>query len=267
MRLLWIMLAVLLLAGCKSQPVPPRVFDRPDAAPVTGALAERDVRVTTAADRIDAAVAAVPEVKARVEPETVEIRAAVASAPAEDVSALIKTFESQLDNREREIARLEAQNQKLLDRELVFQARGLTGLGIALVLAFGVSVAFGGGLVAAAKTWPIAVMGVGCLGLAQIVAHPWFMPSMAGLLALALGYTIYYVYDRHREGRLKGSLEKKAALLRKIVPVLDDAYEHGAETMREVLDHGVFDKLSKQLNREEKALVHEVRKEVQEVGA
>ncbi len=263
-----VIVAFILLSGCKSVDRPEaREFARADPAPVIASQGEREVRVLASADRIDAVAKSAPEVQPALESETSEIRAAVASAPAEDVTLLIATFEGQLDDREREIERLSAQVKQLINQELRWQARGLTGLGIALVLAFGVSVAFGGGLVAAAKTWPIALMGVGCLGLAQIVAHPWFMPSIAGLLALGAGYAIYYVFDRHREGRLKSSLEKKASLLRKIVPVLDEARESASDTVRSVLENGVFARLSQRMNREDKVTVHEVRREIKEVEA
>jgi len=227
---------------------------------------DKDVRVVEAADRIDQVAATAPDVQPAIKVETQAIRTAVATAPAEDVNALIATFEGQLDARESEINRLLGQIEKLQDQELRWQARGLTGLGIALVLAFGVSVAFGGGLMAAAKTWPIAVMGVGCLGLAQIVSHPWFMPTMAGLLALGFGYVIYYCYDKHRDGKLKTMIQRKAAVLDKVVPVLDHARKHASKTMREVLDGGVFGQLSNLMSDDEKAVVKQVRREVDATG-
>jgi hypothetical protein len=230
--------------------------------PLIEAATKKDNRILESADRIDAAVSSDPGVESVVKPETTEIRDAVASVPAREIEELIKVYEKHLASQAKEIERLHGQVSKLQGSELRWQARGLTGLGIAMALSFGVSVAFGGGLLAAAKTWPLLLIGVGALGLAQIVSHPWFMPSMAALLVASLGYVVYYIWDRNSEGRLKSSLDKKVALLAKIIPVLDEARENATGHFKTILDKNIFSRFSRDFNRDEKVLVHDVRKQL-----
>lgn len=254
-------LCVLALAGCSSFPFSGKgesartpITARPASGPVVESHVAKDSRVIASADRIDAATTE-PAIAA----ETAEIRDAVASAPAINLQPLVNEFNRALDARDREIDRLREAVTAAQNKELVYQARGLTIVGFGCLAAFGLGIAFGGGVVAAMKLWPVAVIGVGCLGLAQIVAHPWFMRGVLATGTLGLAWLVYYVIDRHKAGRLRASVDRKLEVLREVVPVLDDAYDSAADSVKAFLDASIFDRLSRKFSPAHKAAVHEVR--------
>jgi len=241
---------MLMLSGCAQGPV--SLVERPETA---GTMAQHELKdsvVLTEADAIDAIAPAA-------KPHTDAQRQAVAAAPAEDLQPLFDQFNAVIDQQQKRIAQLEGENDDLRNQALREQARWLTWSGVSLLAAFGVSMLFGGGLAAAFKTWPLAVLGAGCFGLAQLISHPWFLRGFVALILLGLGYAVYYVWDRHNEGRLKESLQKKAKALEAIVPALDESYDTAADVVREALQVHVFDRLSKVMDRSDKAVVLEVK--------
>ena len=134
------------------------------------------------------------------------------------------------------------------------------------VLSFGLAAAFGG-LASLRLVGPFsAILGLGalvCFGLAQVVGQWWFKwATVAGTLAV-LGLCAWWVLKKQKEGTLKQKLEDRAAslqgLLTQVVPVLDKAYEHAEASGKELLDKTIFQPLSSTMNREEKALVHNLR--------
>jgi hypothetical protein len=253
---------VLVLAGCKAVPVPSRPSLPPvDTAPVIAGQEGKDRAILSEAAQIDAIA---PQAK----PHTDAQRKAIEDNPAADVARIVAEFQARdklRDAADKEtaaiIAGLRKEIEDLQNQALREQARWLTWSGVALLAAFGVSLLFGQ-LAAAVKTWPLALLGVGCFGLAQLISHPWFLRSFIGLLIAALAYAAYYVYDRHKEGRLKRSLEKKADVLKQIVPVMDSAYESAEASVKDALDAKIFDRLSSIFSNEQKATVHALRAEV-----
>jgi len=230
-----------------------------NAAPVLKDQENKDRTVTKEADAIDKKVAGTPvadDVKASTDAQ----RAAVAAAPAADVARIVAAFEAKAKADAATIAKLTATITDLENQALREQARWLTWTGVALLAAFGLSLLVGQ-LAAAVKTWPLALLGVGCFGLAQLISHPWFLRGFILLLIAAVAYSAYYVFDRHKEGRLRRSLEKKAEVLTQIVPVLDEAYDSAADSVKQALDANIFGRLSSVFSKEQKSLVHQVRAE------
>jgi hypothetical protein len=247
-----------LVSGCNTPtaPTPSRVDPTPT---VTGQQA-KDATVTASANAIDTIVAPTPQAPA-VRVETDAIRAAVVANPAADVSALVAQFEAVIKRLDADLA---AERKRRIAAEgaaLKEQARWLTWTGVGLFAAFGLSLFAGGGLMGAMKTWPLLVLGAGCFGLAQLISHPWFLRGFAGLLLAGVGYSAYWVYDRHKQGRLREALAKRERLLKQVVPVLDDAYENAESSIKQALDAKVFDRLSSLFSREDKAELHHLRAE------
>jgi hypothetical protein len=224
-----------------------------NAAPMLAGQEGKDRAIISEAAKIDAIAPAA-------KPHTDAQRAAVAAAPAADVARIVAAFEAKAKADAATIAKLTATITDLENQALREQARWLTWTGVALLAAFGLSLLVGQ-LAAAVKTWPLALLGVGCFGLAQLISHPWFLRGFILLLIAAVAYSAYYVFDRHKEGRLRRSLEKKADVLKQIVPVLDDAYDSAADSVKQALDANIFGRLSSVFSREQKAVVHEVRAE------
>jgi len=244
----------LVLTGCgTNQPVPPRI----DAAPTLTAQADKDTKILASADNIDTAVKGTPP-EAPVKAETAAIRVAIQTAPAADVTKLVISFESAIKT-------LESQNTKLLEqlnaerqRAMREQSRTLNWAGFGFLAMFGISLVFGH-LAAAMKTWPLIILGAGCFGLAQLISHKWFLPSFAALAALGIGYTVYWVIDRHRQGRLQQALEKRVNVLKQTIPVLDQAYDEATDEVKKLMDRSIFDRLSDVMTAEEKAEIHHLR--------
>jgi hypothetical protein len=246
----------LILGGCKTQLAP--LSPRPDAQPVIAAQGSKDVAVITSANAIDV-IAAPSPIAAPVKVETDNIRRAVAEAPAADVGRIVAAFEAHIDRLDKQVASERSRADKAESAALREQSRWLTWTGVGLLAAFGVSMLAGGGFAAAFKTWPLALLGAGCFGLAQLISHPWFVRGFAALAVASLGYVVFWVYDRHKQGRLREALAKREVLLKSVLPVLDEAYESGADSLKQALDASVFDRLSSILSREQKADIHRLR--------
>lgn len=250
MRLFSSIFLGLFLLGCKSTPAS-KYIPPVDAAPTVGAFEERDQTVVAAADRIDVAVVDTPAA-APVKQETDTIRHAVASTPAADVQALVDSFMELTARYEDRITSLEGSLEKERTMAMRSQAKYLNWVGIGFLAAFGFS--FFAGPAAAIKTWPLGVIGAGCFGLAQIISSPWFLRGASALLILGVGYGSWWVYDRHRQGRLEQALNKRVRLLKKIVPTIDAANDEARDTLKSAFRE-VFD-------TDDKAEILELKKEM-----
>ena len=137
-------------------------------------------------------------------------------------------------------------------------AIGSLGIGLAI-----------GGVAAIRRVGPLAVVaGVGallCFGTAQIVGAPWFLWAVGGVLLVLVTWFAIWAWKHQKRGDLAAELAtrtaKVAAVAKTAVPVLDAAYEQADEATRRWLDAKIFDRLSSLMNREEKATVHEIRRE------
>lgn len=256
------MFVLLALLGCSGQGTLHPAAHRPDVAGVAARHERKDATVTEEAARIDATVAGTPQA-ATVKASTDAQRAAVEAAPAKDIAALAASFERALATYEKRIGELESALEKERKAALREQVRWLNGAGILFLLGFGLSVGLGGGLIGAAKSWPLVPLAAGCFGLAQVVGHPWFVRGFLGLLVGGLAYGAWWAFDKHRDGKLRAALQQKAdrlqGVLGEVVPVLDQAYEKAGDGVRQLLDADIFDRLSDAFTREQKAAIHEIR--------
>lgn len=137
-------------------------------------------------------------------------------------------------------------------------AIGSLGIGLAI-----------GGVAAIRRVGPLAVVsGVGaliCFGTAQIVGAPWFLWAVGAVMLVLATWFAVWAWKHQKRGDLAAELAtrtgKVAAVAKTAVPVLDAAYEQADEATRRWLDAHVFDRLSSAMNRDERATVHEIRKE------
>ena len=165
-----------------------------------------------------------------------------------------------------------------LDKErrgvLAGQVAKLSWIGIACcagaALAIGAGIAIGG-VAALRRVGPAAValgvVGLGCLGAAQIIGARWFLPVVGAAGVGAVLWFAAWAYRHQRRGDLAQELAtrtgKVAAVAKTAVPVLDAAYEEADAGVKAWLDEHVFARLSLAMGKEEKAAVHEVRAEAQ----
>jgi len=169
-----------------------------------------------------------------------------------------------------------------LDKErrgvLAGQVAKLSWIGIGCcagaALALGAGIALGG-VAALRRVGPAAVVlgvvGLGCLGAAQIIGARWFLPVVGIAGGGAVLWFAVWAYRHQRRGDLAQELAvrtgKVAAVAKTAVPVLDAAYEEADESVRAWLDAHVFARLSSAMGKEEKAAVHAVRAEAQAVSS
>ena len=165
-----------------------------------------------------------------------------------------------------------------LDKErkgvLRSQVAKLSWIGIACcagaALALGAGIAIGG-VAALRRVGPAAValgvVGLGCLGAAQIIGARWFLPAVGIAGGGAVLWFAVWAYRHQRRGDLAQELAvrtgKVAAVAKTAVPVLDAAYEEADAGVKAWLDEHVFARLSSAMGKEEKAAVHAVRAEAQ----
>lgn len=165
-----------------------------------------------------------------------------------------------------------------LDKErrgvLAGQVAKLSWIGIGCcagaALAIGAGIALGG-VAALRRVGPAAialgVVGLGCLGAAQIIGAPWFLPVVGIAGGGAVLWFAVWAYRHQRRGDLAQELAvrtgKVAAVAKTAVPVLDAAYEEADAGVKAWLDEHIFARLSSAMGKEEKAAVHEVRAEAQ----
>jgi len=230
-----------MLAACHAAPSGGR-SPRPDPTPVIAAHTAKDAAITDSAQRIDILAeptkAAVP-----IRAETDRIREQIAQAPAAQIAALAANYSTTLEKLETKL-----QKEELRDTRLYRQSLRATGL--ALLLGFTVSLILGKAT-AAARFWPLALLGATTLALAEGVGTQWFQIGCALLLAALLAYAIHYLIGLHRSRRA----------LREIVPTLDEAYELTNDEGRALLDRAIFERLSDRFDAADKATIHDIRKE------
>lgn len=153
------------------------------------------------------------------------------------------------------------------------QVARLSWIGIGCVAgaaaAVGLGIAFGG-VLALRRVGPasvgLGIVGMGCLGAAQIIGSRWFLPAVGIAGAGCLAWFAVWAWRHQKRGDLAQELAvrtgKVAAVAKTAVPVLDAAYEEADDSVRAWLDANVFARLGSLMNREEKATVHEIRAEV-----
>lgn len=241
------LLALLALSGCSTSRAPalrPAVV----SAPVVAGQEGKDRTIIAEAAQIDAIA---PEAK----PHTDAQRAAVAAAPAADVSRLVNAYETQIKELNDRVAGLGKTIENLKDAELKKQTAWLRWFGFgALAVA---------GLLAWARQFEFsataALVGVASLGLAQLISQPWFMPAVsitAGLALLTVGFIGYKKYQKDTLARsIAVDAERMKSALDTIVPAVDKALaalDSAGQTV-------VKSALSRAMDKDHKALVKEIK--------
>lgn len=159
----------------------------------------------------------------------------------------------------------DARNAVMLE-QVKWLNRSAAACGALLILIVGVSSIFGG-LPALRAVAPFAALlliaTLACAGLAQVVSLAWFKWAILGSVLALLAVAGWWAVSKYKQGTLKEAAEAKAAKLaavtHSVIPVLDKAYEEASQDVREILDKTIFSRLSAQMDKAEKAAVHEIR--------
>jgi|GEM_PF-1171566 len=246
------------LTGCHAAHTGQR-SPRPDPTPVIAAHTAKDAAITDSAGRIDELAkptkAAVP-----IRAETDRIREQIATAPASDLATITHAYARELDARDGAIAALQVRLDKEELKARRAYKRWLYGAATALLVGFTLSVVFGKAA-AAARTWPLGLLGLGAITLAEILGTTWFQIGCLVLLASALVYATIWVVQKHRDGTLAQKVDYRLEGFREVIATLDAAYEEASDEVKRIYDRSVFNRLSDKLRPEIKAQIHEIRAE------
>ncbi len=249
---------LLALAGCQTgnkHPVP----SAPSPAPVISGHQDREAVQFKAAEAIDVTVKGT-SVETPVKAETAKIVKANQSAPASGIETLVKAYEATIEGQVKEIEKLSKQVEALKDAEMKTQARtlrwfGLGAIAIAALLGYARQIQFAA---------IAGLVGLGSLGLAQLVTQPWFMPAVTALCAIILVAVGVVIYRSLKQGTLASKAQQEAKEIKEalsvIVPVLDEA----KSKLGDVFTFHVLDPLSKRMDYAEKQVVKSIRKETSE---
>jgi hypothetical protein len=281
---------VLFVTGCatgaaKPKATPARATVNP--APAIKAQEKKDETVVAAAVRIEDANAAAPDSpqKELIAEEVVVVKEAIAAAPAADVAKLVADYAANAkadaaelttarkagEEKDRIIAAKEKEITDLKNETLRRTAWTIVLVSLGIIGISAVAIALSPNkLSALMSAGPAALVGVLGLGLAQIVAQPWFKWACGGVLLVATAAGIWWMVRQHQKGQLDKALLEKAALaegtLGKLVPAIDDTIKHArtaAQNEGEALLNSLIAKLSGKMDAKEKALIHKVRATIQ----
>lgn len=252
---------VILCAGCHTKPAKDgsRSSSAPVPAPVLAAQAEREKIQFEAAQAIDATVTGT-SVEAPIKAETAKITQANTAAPVAQIDALVKAYERTIEAGQVEIAKLKEQVEAAKNAELKTQAAtlrwfGLGALAVAALLGYARQIQF------AAIS---GLVGLGSLGLAQLVTQPWFMPAVTAVCAIILVAVGVVIYRSLKQGTLASKAQHEAQQIKEalavIVPVLDEA----KGKLGDAFKVNVLDELSKRMDWAEKQAIKQLRKETSE---
>lgn len=231
------------------------------------AQAEAD-RAAGRVEQAESTLASLRADAAQLAGEVATLRDRAAQAEAERDRAEIALIESGRKGAEALARAVDAERKGVLRS----QVARLSWIGIGCVAgaaaAVGLGIAFGG-VMALRRVGPAAVglgiVGMGCLGAAQIIGSRWFLPSVGIAGAVALAWFAVWAWRHQKRGDLAQELAvrsgKVAAVAKTAVPVLDAAYEEADESVRAWLDAKVFARLGSLMDRDEKATVHAIRAE------
>ena len=272
-------------AGIALDAVPPRVGDAraavsvaaghlsgiaPDAAEAASLASAERSRASGDASGADAAILALTAQARTDAAELVQLRQRAAQAEAQRDAAQAALIRAGEQGAAKLAQALDAERKGVLRGQVAKLSWIGIGCCAAAALAIGAGIALGG-VAALRRVGPasiaLGVVGLGCLGAAQIIGASWFLPAVGAAGGGAVLWFAGWAYRHQRRGDLAQELAtrtgKVAAVARTAVPVLDAAYEEADESVKAWLDEHVFDRLSSAMGKEEKAAVHEVRAEAQ----
>ena len=245
------------LAGVQADPAEAQALASAERARASGDASGADAAILALASqaRTDAAdLAALRQRAAKAEADRDAAQAALIRAGEQGAARLADA----LDKERRGVLRS--------------QVAKLSWIGIACcagaALALGAGIAIGG-VAALRRVGPAAVVlgvvGLGCLGAAQIIGARWFLPVVGIAGGGAVLWFAVWAYRHQRRGDLAQELAartgKVAAVAKTAVPVLDAAYEEADEGVKAWMDEHVFARLGTLMDKQDKATVHEIRAE------
>lgn len=234
-----------LFAGCRHAPA---IAPSAPSAPVIASQEGKDTAILAEAVKIDAIA---PAAKVHTDAQ----RAAVAAAPAADIKRILTEKDAIISAYQGEVKKLNDRIDDLKDAELKKQTAWLRWFGFgALAVA---------GLLAWARQLQFAatagLVGIAALGLAQLISQPWFMPAVSIVAGLALAAVGFIAYKKYQKDTLAKSIaadaERMKSALTTIVPAVDSALE----SLDAAAKTTVKSVLSRALDSDHKALIHEVR--------
>lgn len=260
---------LLVMSGCSATVpvVPPRYIAPPESAPVVSGQIVKDATITDWAAKIDAAVdkwlALQPsELGEFIKTATAAQRAAIASAPAADIAKLVQGYEAALKSYKegdeanaKIIAKLTAQVADLKDAELKKQAASLRWFGLAALAVAGL-LAWARQLQFAAVA---ALTGLVALGLAQLISQPWFMPAVGIATALVLVVIGVIAWKKYQADTLAKDVASEAARMQSALLTIVPAVDGALASIDDAAKATVKAALSRALDADHKALIHEVR--------
>lgn len=158
-----------------------------------------------------------------------------------------------------------ARNAVLRDQVRHLNRAAFIGLTVA-ALSLGLGWGFGG-IASLRRVGPIAILAVlgaiGCLGAAQVISKPWFLPALGVFVAASLTAIGIWAYRHFSASDLNKAVAQVAKDVR---PVLDNAYETADEATRKWLDEHVFEPIGVAMDKstaatgvDTKATVHLLR--------
>lgn len=266
------------IANTNQPPSPATTVVDKEAGLALGNLPPPDVKAALEAEKRRAAIFAGQADEARklyalAQTETERMKAEAARLKIESESAKVKAGEAQAalvaaekshaasleKNRAENQAKLDAANKRADEAEekaknerhkLIFRA--LLGLGLACIAgAIAMAVLTNG--VMLGKSLMLAGGGAVCIGVAQIVSHPWFDRIFGTCLGMALVGGIAYIWFERKDALKRATLEKQAQILDRVdldtIPVKD---EDGK-------DSTVKREFLRKMNDPEKAVVKQIR--------
>lgn len=238
----------LAFSGCRGVPA---IAPSAPSAPVIASQEGKDTAILAEAVKIDAIA---PAAKAHTDAQ----RAAIAAAPAAEVKRILTEKDATIAAAEKQITQLRDQITVLKDAELKKQTAWLRWFGFGALAVAGL-LAWARQLQFAATA---ALVGVAALGLAQLISQPWFMPAVsivAGLALAAIGFIAYKKYQKDTLAKsIAADAERMKSALTTIVPAVDSALE----SLDAVAKSTVKSVLSRALDSDHKALIHEVRAKI-----
>ena len=252
-----IVLAVLILlslTGCGHSPAPSANRPVTATAPVVEGQEKKDAAVLAATVSIDTAVEGTPAQPA-VNAATEIQRVAVATAPAAVVKAVLIERDLTIKAKDATIAKLTDENADLKDAEMKTQAKTLRIIGLG---AFAVA-----GLLGYARQLALAaasaLTGLICLGLAQLISQPWFMPAVGALTVIALvafGVAAWNAYKKHTLAQeAEAEAARVKATLVRVVPAIDGVLKGLTEEGKKT----VLAALGRNMDRAHEAIIHKAR--------
>ena len=109
----------------------------------------------------------------------------------------------------------------------------------------------------------LGAVGLFCLGIAQLVGLSWFKYAVFGVGVFGFAAIVIALIMEHKKHSVHMSVDKEAEdyynVLKKVVPVLDNAYSKAEGDVKVWYEKHILDNLRGKFNDPDKALIHTIR--------